>query len=85
MIKGENYDVELETRGTADHTPEIDLFHIQRGEKRSRYLRLWAQGFTPTDIAEMEGTKTGNVGGSVTRSIQFLRKYFRYEKEYLRT
>jgi len=85
MMMGENYDVELETRGTTDNTPEIDLFHIQKGEKRSRYLQLWAQGFTPTDIAEMEGTKIGNVGSSVTHSIQFLRKYFRNEKEYLRT
>lgn len=85
MMMGENYDVELETRGTTDNTPEIDLFHIQKGEKRSRYLQLWAQGLTPTDIAEMEGTKIGNVGSSVTHSIQFLRKYFRHEKEYLRT
>ena len=85
MMMGENYDVELETRGTTDHTPEIDLFHIQKGSRRSRFLELWAQGHTPTEIAEMEGTNISNVGSSVTRSIQFLRKYLRHEKEYLRT
>ena len=63
---------------------EIDLFHLQKGEKRARYLELWAQGHTPTEIAEMTGSTCGNVGSSVTRSIQFLRKYFRHEKELLR-
>ena len=42
------------------------------------------QGHTPTEIAETTGSTTGNVGSSVTRSIQFLRKYFRHEKELLR-
>ena len=64
---------------------EIDLFHLQKGEKRARYLELWAQGHTPTEIAEMTGSTCGNVGSSVTRSIQFLQKYFRHEKELLRT
>ena len=63
---------------------EIDLFHLQKGEKRARYLELWAHGHTPTEIAEMTGSTCGNVGSSVTRSIQFLRKYFRHEKELLR-
>ena len=64
---------------------EIDLFHLQKGEKRARYFELWAQGHTPTEIAEMTGSTCGNVGSSVTRSIQFLQKYFRHEKELLRT
>lgn len=64
---------------------EIDIFHLQKGEKRARYLELWAQGHTPTEIAEMTGSTCGNVGSSVTRSIQFLQKYFRHEKELLRT
>lgn len=83
--RGECYDEELETRGETDVAAEIDLIHIQPGAKRQKYLQLWSQGYTPTDIAEMEGTTIGNVGCSVTRSIQFLQKYFRHEKKYLRT
>lgn len=79
-----DYDTILELRGRQDRPVEVDLFHIQKGEKRSQYLSLWAQGHTPTEIAEMCGTNIGNVGASVTRSIQFLRKYFRHEKEMLR-
>lgn len=80
----EDYDTILEMIGQRDKPVEVDLFHIQNGEKRSQYLTLWAQGHTPTEIAEMTGSTTGNVGSSVTRSIQFLQKYFRYEKEMLR-
>lgn len=80
-----DYDTIMEMRGRRDRAAEIDLFHIQKGEKRSRYLTLWAQGHTPTEIAEMTGSTTGNVGCSVTRSIQFLQRYFRHEKELLRT
>ena len=79
-----DYDTILELRGQRDQAFEVDLFHIQKGEVRSRNLTLWAQGYTPTEIAEMTGSTTGNVGCSVTRSIQFLRKYFRHEKELLR-
>lgn len=80
----EDYDALLELRGQRDRPVEVDLFHIQKGEKRSRYLELWAQGHTPTEIAEMTGSTTTNVGCSVTRSVQFLQKYFRHEKELLR-
>lgn len=83
--RGECYDVKLETIGSKDRTVEVDLFHIQPGVKRQRYLTLWSQGYTTTDIAEMERSTIGNIGSSVTRSIQFLQKYFRHEKEYLRT
>lgn len=70
--------------GSIDKPYEIDLFHLQKGEKRARYLELWSQGHSPTEIAEMTGTTIGTVGSSVTRSIQFLQKYFRHEKEWLR-
>ena len=82
--KTADYDTILELRGQRDQAVEVDLFHIQKGEKRSRYLTLWAQGHTPTEIAEMTGSTTSNVGCSVTRSIQFLQRYFRHEKELLR-
>lgn len=79
-----DYDTILELRGQRDNPVEVDLFHIQKGEKRSQYLTLWAQGHTPTEIAEMVGSTTGNVGCSVTRSIQFLQKYFAHDKEMFR-
>lgn len=80
----EDYETILEMRGQRDQAVEVDLFHIQKGEKRSQYLTLWAQGHTPTEIAEMVGSTTGNVGCSVTRSIQFLQKYFAHDKEMFR-
>ena len=56
-------------------------FHLQSGEKRSTYLRMWAEGNTPTEIAEVCGCKPSTVSASVSRSIQFLQRYFRKEKE----
>ena len=81
----EDYDLILELRGTQPPTYEVDMIHIQKGDRRQRFLELWAQGHTPTEIAEMEGSTVSNVGCSVTRSIQFLQRYFRHEKELLRT
>lgn len=79
-----DFDDLLTLRGQTDPPCEIDLFHLQPGEKRARYLSLWAQGLTPTEIGEMTGSTCGNVGSSVTRSIQFLQRYFRHEKDLLR-
>ena len=79
----EDYDLILELRGQRDKPVEVDLFHLQKGEKRQKFLTLWAQGHTPTEIAEMCGSTTTNVGSSVTHSIRWLQKYFRHEKELL--
>jgi DNA-directed RNA polymerase specialized sigma24 family protein len=80
----EDYDLISELRGTQPPTNEVDMIHIQKGDRRQRFLELWAQGHTPTEIAEMVGSTTGNVGCSVTRSIQFLQKYFAHDKEMFR-
>lgn len=69
----------VERQGNRDKPYEIDLFHLQPGEKRSTYLRMWAEGNTPTEIAEVCGCKPSTVGASVTRSIQFLQRYFKKE------
>ena len=69
----------VERHGNRDKPYEIDLFHLQPGEKRSTYLRMWAEGNTPTEIAEVCGCKPSTVGASVTRSIQFLQRYFKKE------
>ena len=71
----------VERHGNRDKPYEIDLFHLQPGEKRSTYLRMWAEGNTPTEIAEVCGCKPSTVGASVTRSIQFLQRYFKRDKE----
>lgn len=78
-------DFDEEIHCKEDRPYEIDLIHLQKGEKRQRYLELWSRGLTPTDIAEMCGSTISNVGSSVTRSIQFLRKYLRNEKRYITT
>lgn len=80
----EDYDLILELQGTKPPTYEVDMIHIQKGDRRQRFLELWAQGHTPTEIAEMEGSTLSNVSSSVTHSIRFLQKYFKNEKEYLR-
>ena len=70
--------------GTEDNPYEVDLVHVQPGEKRARYLMMWLQNHTPTEIAEECNSTIGNVAGSITRSIQFLRKYLKHEKDLLR-
>ena len=71
----------VERQGNRDKPFELDLFHLQPGERRSTYLRMWAEGNTQTEIAEVCGCKPSTVGASVTRSIQFLQRYFKREKE----
>ena len=80
----EDYDLILELRGTKPPTYEVDMIHLQKGNRRQRFLELWAQGHTPTEIAEMEGSTSINVGASVTHSIRFLQKYFAHDKEMFR-
>ena len=69
----------VERQVNQDKPYEIDLFHLQPGEKQSTYLRMWAEGNTPTEIAEVCGCKPATVSASVTRSIRFLQRYFKKE------
>lgn len=75
-----DYDTILELRGQRDTPVEVDLFHLQKGTKRVRYLELWAQGHTPTEIARECGCSLATVSSSITRSIQFLQRYFKKEQ-----
>lgn len=77
----ECYDTLLEIRGRQDAPFERDLFHIQPGTKRATYLRMWAEGNTPTEIARECGCSLATVSSSISRSIQFLKRYFKKEKE----
>lgn len=75
--------------GAADDLPshhmhngyEFDWFKAQPGEKRQRYLRMWIDGARPTEIARECGVTLGTVGSGLTRSMQFMRKYFKHEIE----
>ena len=70
----------VERYGNRDKPYEIDLFHLQPGEKRSTYLRMWAEGNTPTEIAKECKCSPSTVRESISRSIQFLQRYFKKEQ-----
>lgn len=78
---GDDYDTVLETHGRRDRGFEFDFFGLQPGEKRQRYLRLWIEGARPSEIAGECGTTLGNFSSSLTRSMQFMRRYFKHEIE----
>lgn len=74
--KSINYDSDfVEMQGSRNKPCEVDLFHLQPGERRSTYLRMYMEGNTPTEIAEECGCNASTVRSSVARSIRFLRKY----------
>lgn len=69
----------VERQGQHDKPYEVDLFHLQPGKRRQTYLRMWAEGNTPTEIAKECGATRSTVACSVTRSIQFLQRYFKQD------
>lgn len=81
QVRGEAYDVVLETHGRHDRGYEFDWFRLQHGEKRQRYLRMFFEGNRPTEIANACGVSLGTVSSSVTRSMQFYQRYFKHEIE----
>jgi len=56
---------------------EFDFYQLQPGKKRERYLRMYMEGNTPTEIAKECNVSLGSVSSSVTRSIQFMQRYFK--------
>lgn len=76
----EIYDTLLEIKGNRDSLYERDMFHLQPGTKRATYLRMWAEGNTPTEIAKECGCSISTVSASICRSIQFLQRYFKKER-----
>lgn len=56
---------------------EFDWFRLRPGEKRQQYLRMYFEGNKPTEIARHCGVSLGTVSCEVSRSIQFMRKYFK--------
>lgn len=76
----EIYDTLLEIKGNRDAPYERDLFHLQPGTKRATYLRMWAEGNTPTEIAKECRCSLSTVSSSISRSIHFLQRYFKKEQ-----
>ena len=81
QVVGDDYDVILKTHGQDVNTFEFDWFKAQPGKKSQQYLHLWIEGARPTEIAKECGVTLGTVGSGLTRSMQFMRKYFKHEIE----
>ena len=72
---------------------EVNLFDMQpsqwnrrgrRGNKAGYELYLWAHGCTPTEIAEVTGSKIGTVASNITHRIQYLKQQLKNEENLLR-
>ena len=77
-----------ETRYEMDWLPhgnrtrcERSLFDIQPGARRQAYLHRYMEGQTPSEIARDMGCTASTVSCSVSRSIQFLQRYFKHDIE----
>jgi DNA-directed RNA polymerase specialized sigma24 family protein len=62
-----------ERYGNTDRNVEVeDLWWHIRGDKCRQTMRLYAEGETPTEIAERIGSKRASVASCITRTIQHL-------------
>lgn len=59
---------------------EVDLIGVLQGKKQRDYLRMYIDGDTPTEIADIHNVGSSSVRCSVSRSLQFLRRYLRKER-----
>ena len=78
--------------GTDTHC-EVNLYDIRPGQRSRKgkkgnlagyYLYLWARGCTPTQIAEMSGSKIGTVASNITHRLQYLNQQLKNEEKLLR-
>lgn len=79
--------------GGADTHCEVNLYDIRPGQRSRKgkkgnlagnQLYLWARGCTPTQIAEMMGSKIGTVASNITRRLQYLNQQLKNEENLLR-
>lgn len=70
------YEDGTERYGTISQKETICLSSLKRPSEKS-VLKLWMQGYTPTEISEMQGCNRSTVSAHLTRSIQFLKKYYK--------
>ena len=80
-FNSDNYDLILELRGRHDKPYEFDWFKLRPGQKRQTYLRMYFEGNSPTEIAKECGSSLSTVSSEVTRSVQFMQKYFKRDIE----
>lgn len=80
-FNSDNYDLLLELRGRNDKPYEFDWFTLRPGQKRQTYLRMYFEGNSPTEIAKECGSSLSTVSSEVTRSVQFMQKYFKRDIE----
>ena len=73
----------IDNIGRIGHPYELDLFSLLPGEKMQLYTRLYFEGNTPTEIADMYGVHIGSVSSAVTRSVQYLRNYLQSDTKQL--
>ena len=78
--------------GTDTHC-EVNLYDIRPGQRSRKgkkgnlagqYHYLWAHGCTPTQIAEMSGSKIGTVASNITHRLQYLNQQLKNEEKLLR-
>ena len=74
------YDVE-KMAGSMRNKCELDIFSLLPGKKRRLYTRLYYEGNTPTEIAEMLHVNITTVASSVNYAKAYLRKYYKNEIE----
>ena len=80
-FNSDNYDLLLELRGRNDKPYEFYWFKLRPGQKRQTYLRMYFEGNSPTEIAKECGSRLSTVSSEVTRSVQFMQKYFKRDIE----
>jgi DNA-directed RNA polymerase specialized sigma24 family protein len=67
--------------GSMNNGYEFDIFSLLPGEKMQLYTRLYYEGNTPTEIAQMYNVHIGTVSSAVTRSVAYLRDYYQKDIE----
>lgn len=66
--------------GTHDKPYELDLFGLVKNEKHRQWLRLYMEGNSQAEIAELYGTSEGTISTELHRVIKNLREHFKSEK-----
>jgi len=62
---------------TDKHIDVADVWSHIHGEKRTKTMKMFAEGMTPTEIAEDLHCTLGTVSSCITRTIQHLQKVYR--------
>ena len=69
------YDI-LDYLGKRDKPYEFDPLSVVSSEKQRKYTRLYFEGNTSTEIAEMCGVNRSTVSRLVSRAVKYMRKHY---------